>query len=317
MTDQNLPALIAALRETQPIPLFPGSDQLGNAVFIGCGDSLASAYVASRRGHRAVSAGDIEWMEELPARADSIIGISLSGTSGATIRSIRRGNGSGLNTIAVTSSPDTPLGESATHVQAIPRLEVDETVPIAGHLMLALGVASACGLDVSQVPAKLADVLESVGQRLIDDAIAQLPATMPSGITVLSLPDTRSGGNFWTLKFMEACGIPSRDVPLEESGHVDYFIGPEPNLVVGLVGRSGAARFDRLFQALHANGMPILSLDLGAAVPGDSDDDDLLRELVTAVIGAFVAKAAGEKWDRPAFRGGAVNMDASHIKIEF
>lgn len=317
MTDQTLTDLIAALRTIDPIPPFPGSRDLGNAVFTGCGDSLASAYVAARRGHRAASAGDIEWMEELPPRMDTLIGISHSGTSGATIRAIRRARAAGLRTIAVTSSPDTPLGESAGDVQAIPSLKVEETVPVAGHIMLALGVASACGLDVSNACVRLADLLEGRGQDIIDATVAQLPERKPHSFTVLSLPDVRSGGNFWTLKLMEAVGIAARDVALEEAGHVDYFVGPEANVVVELVGRAGKARFDRLAQALSANGMPIVRCDLSNASPGGDDDADLLRELFCAVTGAFVAKEAAELWDRPPFRGGAVNMDASHIKIEY
>ena len=317
MTQQTLPALIAALRTIETIPAFPGDVDLGNAVFTGSGDSLASAYVAQRHGHRAVSAGDIEWMEELPARMDSLVGISHSGTSGATIRSIRRARQAGLTTVAVTSSPDTPLGESAEFVQAIPKLAVEESVPVAGHIMLALGVAAAIGIDVAGAPQRLAEVLEGPGGQLIEDAVAQLPDELPRGVTVLSLPDTRSGGNFWTLKLIEALGISARDVPLEESGHVDYFIGPELNLVVELVGRAGAARFERLDQALRANGMATMRVDLGSAVPGTTAEDDLIRELLTAVVGTFVAKAAAAKWNRPPFRGGAVNMDASHIKIEY
>lgn len=208
-------------------------------------------------------------------------------------------------------------GESAAEVQAIPSLRVEEAVPIAGHIMLALGVASACGLDVQQACAKLADMLEADGQRIIDETVAQLPKDRPERFTVLSLPDLRSGGNFWTLKLMEAVGVAARDVALEESGHVDYFVGPQNNTVVELVGRAGKARFDRLARALNANGMPIVRCDLSEMAPGDDDDADLIRELFCAVMGTFIAKAAADLWGRPPFRGYQVNMDASHIKIEY
>lgn len=313
---QNLQELIAALRATAEIPGLPAGTELGHAVFTGSGDSLASAYVAARVGHRALSAGDIEWQGEVPPLADTIVGISNSGTSGATIRSLRRGKQAGLRTVAVTSSPDTPLGQAADLVQAIPALGVDEQLPVAGHLVLAMGVASASGIDIAQVPARLADALDGA-QPLIDQAVAALPAGLPMGITILSLPELRSGGNFWSLKFIEACGIPARDVPLEESGHVDYFIGPEPYVVFELVGRAGVARFERLDQALRANGMTVIPVDLGSLVAGDDLVSDLVRDLAAAVVGTFVARDAALGWGRPPFRGGAVNMDASHIKIEY
>lgn len=317
MEVQTLPRLVSALRDVELIPAFPGGMDLGNAVFTGCGDSLASAYVAARRGHRAESAGDIEWMEELPARMETLIGISHSGTSGATIRAIRRAREAGLRTVAVTSSPDTPLGESAAEVQAIPALKVQEAIPVAGHIMLSLGVASACGVNVPDACARLADMLERDGQRIIESTVEQLPKQRPESLTVLSLPDLRSGGNFWTLKLMEAVGIAARDVALEESGHVDYFVGPQSNAVIQLVGRAGMTRFERLAEALKANGMPIVRCDLSGIAPGESDDSDLMRELFCAVMGTFIAKAAADLWDRQPFRGYEVNMDASHIKIEY
>ncbi|MFF5290902.1 hypothetical protein [Paractinoplanes globisporus] len=45
---------------------------------------------------------------------------------------------------------------------------------------------------------------------------------------MLTLPDLRAAGDIWSLKLIEATGLAARSVPLEESGHVDYFVGPQP-----------------------------------------------------------------------------------------
>lgn len=316
MPDDTLGQLTAALKSAPDIDPFPLKD-MSAAVFTGCGDSLASALVAERRGYRSLSAGDIEWMGELPRYAGTIAGISLSGTSGAPIRALQRARKAGWKTVAITSSATTPLGQAAEFQQLVPRLDVQERVPVAGHVMLALGVAAACGIDTEGAPSRLARILESDGRAMVDEVMRQLPATLPHAATVLSLPDTRSGANFWTLKLIEGCGIAARDVPLEESGHVDYFIGPQPHLVVEILGRRGQDRFEDLGRALGRNGMTRVRFDANSAVPGESDVDDLLREIVVAVIGALVVDEASTMWGRPPFRGGAVNMDASHITISY
>ena len=98
------------------------------------------------------------------------------------------------------------------------------------------------------------------------------PLQPPSGISVLTLPDMRSAGEFWSLKLIEATGLPVRSVPLEESGHVDYFIGPQPHVTVQLVGSEGRERHAQLSEALRRNGHDLVRLDVGsmieAGIPG-------------------------------------------------
>ncbi|MDO5372278.1 MAG: hypothetical protein Q4F10_02395 [Corynebacterium glutamicum] len=314
---QQLKDFVYALRQLGEIEITNVDKVVGNVIYTGCGDSLASSYLAQSRGSRAMSAGDIEWMESIPPNTDTLVGISLSGTSGAPIRALRRARDAGITTLAVTSDEETPLGQAANFVQALPRLDVKEELPVAGHVVLSLGVAATLGIDVNGIAQELADRLETHGQQIIDEFLAQIPKNIPGAVSVLSLPDLRSGANFWTLKFMEGCGLPARDVPVEESGHVDYFIGPQEHLIVSLLGRAGKGRFDRLCQALEANGMTVISLDFGSVVPQNDNRSDLLRELFAAVVGTYAIVSAAKFWGRPPFRGGEVNMDASHITIEY
>ncbi|MEW2398202.1 SIS domain-containing protein [Streptomyces sp. NPDC046862] len=287
----------------------------GRAVFVGSGDSLASALIATAAGHRALSAGDVTWNGTVPAGCDTLVGISHSGTSGATVRALRIARDAGLRTVAVTSQPGSPLADSADTVQKVPTLAVEEVVPCAGHLMLAQGVAAVCGTDTSTVNADLAAALDRVCT-LVDAAAAELPAAMPAAVSVLSLPELRAGADFWSLKIIEACGLAVRSVPLEESGHVDYFIGPEAHLTVQLLGPRGRARFDRLAGALRTTGQTVRQVDAAHLVDASGPRADLVRDLAVAVAGTWFADEARRRWGRPPFRGGAVNMDASHIKIE-
>lgn len=299
---------LRAVDEVKPSVSAP----LDRAVFVGSGDSLSSALLATAYGHRALSSGDLTWTGHLPFGTDTVVGISHSGTSGATVRALRLAAEAGRRTIAITSNADSPLAAAAAETQLVPALGIEEVIPCSGHLMLALGVAAVAGEDVDGAASEVARLLESQEAELIR-AVRDLPADVPQGISVLTLPDLRGAGDFWMLKLIEAVGLTVRTVPLEESGHVDYFIGPQPHLVLQLVGGVGQARFDRLAVALESTGQTVQQVVFAAP---SSSRAALVLELVGAAAGAVFAEDAAKKWGRPPFRGGAVNMDARHIKLD-
>ncbi|GAA3139998.1 hypothetical protein JOF29_000385 [Kribbella aluminosa] len=301
---------LRAVRDVQPgIPAPPDG-----AVFVGSGDSLSSALLATAYGHRALSSGDLTWTGRLPYGTSTVVGISHSGTSGATVRALRLAAEEGKRTIAITSNPDSPLAAAAAETQLVPSLGIEEVVPCAGHLMLGLGVAAVAGEDVAGAASDVARLLEAQAPEL-NRAVRALPAEAPQGISVLTLPDLRGAGDFWMLKLIEAVGLTVRTVPLEESGHVDYFVGPQPHLILQLIGAVGRARFDRLAVALESTGQTVQQIAF--ETPGTwSSRTALVLELAGAAAGAVFADQAAAKWGRPPFRGGAVNMDARHIKLD-
>jgi hypothetical protein len=311
---QDRDALKAALLGAPPVVAGAVPD-LGRAVFTGSGDSLASALVATEFGHRALSAGDLTWGETLPAACDTVVGISRSGTSGATVRALRLARDAGLKTVAITSQTSSPLADSADAVQLVPDLDVAEIVPCAGHLALAQGVAAVCGVDTAHLNSALAETLDRVSE-LVESQLTALSTAAPAAISVLSLPELRSGADFWVLKLIEACGLAARNVPLEESGHVDYFIGPQGHLTLQLLGTRGRSRFDRLAEALRTTGQSVQQIDVSGLVDGDKPGAGVVRDLAAAVAGTWFAHGAAVRWGRPPFRGGAVNMDAKHIKLD-
>jgi hypothetical protein len=284
------------------------------SVFVGSGDSLSSALLAGAYGHRAMSSGDITWTGKLPAGANAVIGISHSGTSGATVRALRIAREVGVRTVAITSNPGSPLADEADELQLVPSLVIDEEIPVAGHLMLSLGVAAVSGRDVAGAGGALSRALAGL-DAAVDAAAGRLPGSAPTSVSVLTLPDLRGAGDFLMLKLIEATGVSVRTVALEESGHVDYFIGPQPHLALQLIGGVGQQRFDRLQQALEHTGQTVQQIQIGAEA-SLGDRDQLLRELTGAVFASLFSGAAAKRWGRPPFRGGTVNMDAAHIKLD-
>lgn len=288
---------------------------LQRALFVGSGDSLASGGIAVAAGHSAMSSGDVAWTGKIPTDFDTLVGISHSGTSAATVRALQVARQAGLRTVAVTSQPASPLASSAHEVQLVPTMSLHEPIPYSGHVMLAIGVASLCGIDAHATMDRLQDCAGSI-EALTTGLSDALPSSAPSSLSILTLPDLRSAGDFWSLKFIEATGVSARSVPLEESGHVDYFIGPQRHLAVGLVGTLGLPRFERLLNALQSTGQQILHLDATTLAAGDKASDRTARDIASAVLGAMISNAAAARWNRPLFRGGAINMDARHIKLD-
>lgn len=312
MTIQDLNALREALLKAPAVRPVDVSD-IGRAVFVGSGDSLASASIAVPRGHVAMSSGDIAWTEKPPAGCDTVVGISLSGGSGASIKSLRLARRAGLRTIAITAEANSLLAQSADIVQIVPRLDFAESVPVAGHLMLAQGVAALCGIDTATTNGDLAAAI-GVLRPKIDQCLPWIGPEAPAGMTILSLPELRSAADFWAMKLIEATGVSVRSVPLEESGHVDYFIGPQAHQVYMLVGQRGQSRANRLAEALSSTGQQVHQVGVEDLLPR-TDPTGLLGDLVSSVLGTWLAAHAAQQWGRPPFRGGAVNMDAAHITL--
>jgi len=311
---EHLTRLIDSLESSDDIRPNTKPASSEGTIFIGSGDSLSSGILATAFGHRAFSSGDLTWTGTLPFGTQTVVGISHSGNSGATVRAIRLAREVGKRTIAITSNPASPLATEADEIQVVPTLTIAEVVPCAGHLMLGLGVAAVCGVDTAAASSELARTI-AAHRGTIQTTVDALPASAPNGISILTLPELRGAGDFWALKLIEATGLTVRTVALEESGHVDYFIGPDSHLVLQLVGAAGRDRFERLAAALVSTGQTVHPVCFG----GRATDDmraAVLVEIAGAAVGALVAEAAAAQWDRPPFRGGAVNMDARHIKLD-
>jgi hypothetical protein len=306
----NLDALLGALSTIERTASGP-SGQLGNALFVGSGDSLSACLLAQSAGHHAASAGDIAWTRSVPPRIDTVVGVSHSGRTTATIEALKVAREHRLRTIAITVNQGTAITTAADEVITADDIHLTETIPAAGFLSLAVAVLSLLEADTTSAFRAVGTTMSALADNASKMA-ASLPRTMPAAISVLTLPDMRAAGDFWSLKLIEATGLTVRSAALEESGHVDYFIGPQPHLSLHLIGKHGAARHTRLAAALTVNGHTALSLR-AAAIVADSERWQL--ELATAALGAYVAEEAADTWKRPPFRNHSVPMDARHIQI--
>jgi hypothetical protein len=311
--DRQLLALMDAL-DAAKSPAAPtrAPGDLGRALFVGSGDSLSACLLAEPYGHRAASAGDLAWTGGVPPHVDTVVGVSHSGRTRATVAALETARAANLRTVAVTVDPDSPLASVGDDLVLAPGIALEETIPAAGYLSLALTVRTLLGDRADEGFGTIARCLGQIAVAT-GPALTALPEEPPTGISVLSLPDLRSAGDFWSLKLIEATGICVRSVPLEESGHVDYFIGPQPHLTILLVGGHGPHRHARLRQALEANGHSMAVIDVARALPVV---DPRTRELSAAALGAHAAHLLSLRWKLPPFRNGEVLMDASHIQAD-
>ena len=78
--------------------------EIENAVFAGCGDSLAAALLAEHYGHHAKSSGDLVWCSRRSAARATLVAISSSGATGATVLAAETAARQGVSTVAITAS---------------------------------------------------------------------------------------------------------------------------------------------------------------------------------------------------------------------
>jgi hypothetical protein len=213
--------------------------------------------------------------------------------------------------VAITTTSDSAITATARDVILVPQLNLTETIPASGYVLLALAVS-----ELADVP--IAGGAQQIGKNLASLAACAetmttaIPPTSPHGISILTLPDMRSAGDFWSLKIIEATGLSVRSVPLEESGHVDFFLGPQPHLTVQLIGPTGQARHTQLGQSLGENGHTVISMDSALQL---SDADPWQQQVTAAAFGAYFAHTLSARWGLHPFRNGQVRMDASHVQI--
>jgi len=284
----------------------------GRIAFLGCGDSLSAALLAQAHGHVALSAGDLAWSDLPLAHADVAVALSWSGRTGATLRAAERAAASGIPLLVITAGAGSPLAELSSGTILLPAFELDAPLPAVGFALHAAAVAALAGDEPPRMDA-IAGAVRTALPRL-DELEAGL-GPEPHGISVASTPDTRAAADLMSLKLIEATGIATRTAPLEETGHVDYFLGPQPHLAVVVAdGPAGAGRAADLGAALARNGQRLLEVRASELMPqpGLSTAE---RCIALGILMAELAARAGDRWGRPAFRGGAVDMSAAHIQV--
>lgn len=304
MTTASSAATVLSALSVPGGPLLTGR----RAAFLGCGDSLAAARPAEWLGHRVISAGDIAWSQEAPQGVDTVVPLSWSGRTGATIRAAEIAKDAGLRVVSVTANGESPLAELSDEVIVLPSVDHSEDIPAIGYAVHSAAVAQLCtgtSLPLDRIAEDWAGAA-----RHVDELVAE-SGQLPWGIAIASMPDAHGTAEFWMLKLIEATGLTVRTTAIEEVGHVDYFIGPQPHLVLALSGASVAQRVTALGDALARNGQRVVQ----ARIADTTELTGWSRQVLGGVVGADYAAGLAKEWDRPFFRGGQVDMSAQHIQI--
>jgi hypothetical protein len=263
-----------------------------------------------------MSAGDIAWGGVRPRPEQTLVALSVSGATGATVKAAKLAKSAGAKVVAVTAGATSPLARTADHLITIPSPPACDSVPAGGFLSMGLAIAGLLGAATADTPATLSGQLDELVAELAEDRITP-PAMLPAAISVLSLPELAAARRFWTLKVIEAVGIAARSVPLEEWGHVDYFLGPQPHLDIVLLGAHGRERAAELGATMLRVGHDQRVFDvasLGTDLPESNTIREILVNLVVGAKGAIFADECARVWGRTPFRGGAIDMSASHIQ---
>lgn len=280
--------------------------------FLGCGDSLSAALATVGDGHVAISAGDLAWTDRPLRGVETAVALSWSGRTGATVRAAERARDSGAALLAITANPDSPLAAMSEDTVILPFFRNDAPLPAIGfalHAAAVTGLTTGERVRFDRVAACVENWIAGV-----ERFAADLPP-VPSAITVASTPDMRIAGDLLSLKLIEATGLLSRSAPIEEIGHVDYFVGAQPHVSFVIAGEpTGVERAKRLAAALERNGHHVLVL-AAFDIDGVQQLSAAERGIALGVISAEVAAVAAQEWRRTPFRGGAVDMSASHIQI--
>ena len=99
----------------------------------GCGDSLFAAealaphFRAAGYGYRAASAAEMLWDGEI-AEGDTVIAISISGSTRRTVEALGKARQTGARTVAVTINPDSALAEIADETLRLPYTPVSRAI---------------------------------------------------------------------------------------------------------------------------------------------------------------------------------------------
>lgn len=303
----QLPAIAAAL-DISAAPLRPDP---GPTVWAGgCGDSLYAAAALAplyrRAGHRfrAASAAELLWDGEVRS-GDTVIAISISGTTRRTVEAVAAARATGVRTLALTIDQDSPLAAAADATLLLPYAPVSRAIPhgLDYHVTLLALAALAVPLDGIDVGSLFADATGSA----LAEARAAAAALGPETRFVFLGGGSAAHGTaaFAAAKMHEAGGLPACSFEAETFTHGAQFM-LRPGDYVGLFGSAGPA--DRRTRAL-ADGLSGLGCHVAEA--GFLDTDAPAAPLRAALAGALHAQAfclaVAERYDldvRDPARGG-------------
>lgn len=241
----------------------------------GCGDSLFAAQALTRhfrrRGWdmRPASAAEMLWEADIRPD-DTVVGISISGSTRRTVEALSRAGGRGANTLAVTLNAESALAQAARASLILPFRPISRAIPHGLDYHVTLLALAALAGDVPT--GRIVDLFRSATASRLDDARSLAGGLGPEArFFFLGSGSALGSANYGAAKLQEAGGLPAWAFEAENFAHgAQYMLRPTDHVVLyGAAGpgdlRAGTLRpgLDRLVASVG-----------GAALIGESADPD-------------------------------------------
>lgn len=263
----------------------------GNRVWAGgCGDSLFAAEALAPHFREAglrfrpASAAEMLWEGEIET-GDTVIAISISGSTRRTIEALVAARDAGARTVAVTIAPASALAEAAHSVLVLPYVPISRSIPHGLDYHVTILALAALAAPVSDL--NMRDLFARETESALRKA-RSIVADLSREARFFFLgagAAARGTSAFAAAKLHEAGGIPAFSFEAENFCHGAQFTLRAGD-VVGLFGAGGPS--DRRTRAL-VSGLTRLGCSVFEA--GFVDDPDPGKSLRAALIGALNAQA--------------------------
>lgn len=277
----------AAIRPRKDRPLRVG----------GCGDSLFAAQAMARHFRvngfdmRPVSAAEMLWDSDIRA-GDTVVGLSVSGTTRRTVEAITAAKSVGAHTVALTLRADSALAQAADSVLVLPYTPISRAIPhgLDYHVTLVALAALAGPVD----PPTVAGLFGHQTPRLLREArnIAR-GLSREARFFFLGGGAALGSAGYGAAKLHEAGGIPAWSFEAENFCHGPQFMLRRGDHAV-LCGSGGPA--DARTAALRA-GLERLGVSVSEAGLDGGRDAPLLTALHAALSTQALCLAVADARD--------------------
>lgn len=213
----------------------------------GCGDSLFAAQALARHYRtlgwdmRPASAAEMLWDTDTRA-GDTVIGISISGSTRRTVEALSQARGRGASTLAITLNPESALAKAAQATLVLPFRSISRAIPhgLDYHMTLLVLAALAGDAPVSEV----VDLFQSATATRLAEARALAARLGPDArYFFLGSGSALGSASYGAAKLQEAGGLPAWSFEAENFGHgAQYMLRPGDHVVLCGAGGPGDRR---------------------------------------------------------------------------
>lgn len=228
----------------------------------GCGDSLFAAqsvallYRARGWNIRAASAAEMLWNEEI-APGDTVVGISISGSTRRTVEAVGSAAKRGARTIAVTLKADSALASAADDTLPLPYEPISRAIPhgLDYHVTLLALAALASEIEGTSIQ----EMFERRTGAVLDHARSVASGLLPEArFFFLGGGAALGSAGYGAAKLHEAGGLPAWTFETENFAHgAQFMLRPGDHAVLCGAGHPGDARTAAMQDGLERLGLTV------------------------------------------------------------